>query len=165
MKKRMVTAIGIGSMLLMIVLAPAATDAKVNVTVNIPLPPLMISGPPGMVVIPGTYVYHPPDVAVDIFFYHGYWYRPHHEYWYRSRSYNGPWRTISVNRVPRPVYGVPPGFRRGPMYEHVTYGQVQKNWRAWERDRYWDMGRHEGREHFKEGEHGGRDRRDFHEHD
>jgi hypothetical protein len=176
MKKRIITAIGIGSILLMTIFAPVAANAEVNVTVNVPLPPLVIPAPPGLVVIPGTYVYYPPDVGVDIFFYHGYWYRPHHGYWYRSRGYNGPWRTIAVNRVPRAVYGVPPGFRHGPMYERVPYGQVKKNWRGWERDRHWDRGRHDGRGHVNEGEHrvrgrgefkgsehGARDRRDFNE--
>jgi len=165
MKKHIITAIGVGSMLLMAIIAPAATNAEVSVTVNVPLPPLVIPAPPGLVVIPGTYVYYPPDVAVDIFFYHGYWYRPYRGHWYRSRGYNGPWGSIAINRVPRAVYGVPPGFRHGPMYEHVPYGQVKKNWRAWERDRHWDRGRHEGREHFKEGEHRMRDGGEFKEHE
>jgi len=165
MKKLIITAIGVGSMLLMTIFTPVAANAEVNVTVNVPLPPLVIPAPPGLVVIPGSYVYYPPDVGVDIFFYHGYWYRPHHGHWYRSQGYNGPWRTIAVNRVPRAVYGIPPGFRHGPRYEHVPYGQVKKNWRAWERDRHWDRGRHEGGGHFKEGKHGARDRSDFHEGD
>ncbi|HYA14249.1 MAG TPA: hypothetical protein VEF33_07915 [Syntrophales bacterium] len=126
-------------------------------------PPLVIPAPPGLVVVPNTYVYYPPDVDVDIFFYHGYWYRPHHGYWYRSRSYNGPWGRIAVKRVPRAVYGIPPGFRHGPMYEHVPHGEVMRNWRGWERDRHWDRGRHEERGHFREGGHGERDRGDFRE--
>jgi len=39
MKKRIITAIGSGSILLISLLAPAATYAGVNVTVNVPLPP------------------------------------------------------------------------------------------------------------------------------
>ncbi|HVO68280.1 MAG TPA: hypothetical protein VMT12_17520 [Syntrophales bacterium] len=163
MKKRIITAIGIGSILLISILAPAATYAGVNVTVNVPLPPLVIPAPPGLVVVPDTYVYYPPDVDVDIFFYHGYWYRPHHGYWYRSRSYNGPWGRIAVKRVPRAVYRIPPGFRHGPTYDRVPHGEVMRNWRGWERDRHWERGRHEERGHFKEGGHVGRDRGDFRE--
>jgi len=159
MKKRIIiTAIGIAGVLLMTILVPVAANAGVNVTVNVPLPPLVIPAPPGLVVIPNTYVYYPPDVGVDIFFYHGYWYRPYHGYWYRARGYNGPWGPIAIERVPRAVYGIPPGFRSGPRYEHVPYGHVKKNWRAWERDRYWDRSRHEGRGHFNEGDHWGHDR-------
>ncbi|HVO67210.1 MAG TPA: hypothetical protein VMT12_12055 [Syntrophales bacterium] len=137
MKKYIVKAISVG-VLLMIIFAPAAANARVDVIVNVPLPPLVIPAPPGLVVIPGTGVYYPPDVDVDIFFYHGYWYRPYNGYWYRSRGYNGPWATIEVGRVPRPVIGIHPGFRGGPMYERVPHGRVMKNWRRWERDRYWE---------------------------
>lgn len=147
MKKHIFTAIGIGGMLLMFTFfSPVITHAEVNVSVQVALPPLVIPAPPGLVVIPNTYVYYPPGVDADIFFYHGYWYRPHHSHWYRAQHYNGPWGPIVSNRVPRAVIAVPPGFRQGPMYEHVPYGQVKKNWRGWERDRHWD-----------------RDRRDFHE--
>jgi hypothetical protein len=171
MKKHMFTAIGIGSVLLMFTFfSPVITNAEVNVDVRVALPPLVIPAPPHLVVIPDTYVYYPPDQNADIFFYHGYWYRPHHGYWYRARNYNGPWGHIVINRVPRAVIAVPPGFRHGPMYERVPYGQVKKNWRGWERDRHWDRGRHEGkhggwekgeRRGEQRGEHG--DRRDFHE--
>jgi len=155
MKKYIVTAIGIGSVLLMIIFAPLAANAEVNVRVI--LPPLVIPAPPGLVVIPDTNVYYPPDVEVDIFFYHGYWYRPYNGYWYRSRSYNGPWGAIAVGRVPRAVIGIPPGFRHGPMYERVPHGRVMKNWRGWERDRYWEKRGHEGGGHL-EGEHRGGER-------
>lgn len=153
MKKNMFTAIGIGSVLLMCVcISPAITYAEVNVSVQFGLPPLVIPAPPGLVVIPNTYVYYPPRVDVDIFFYHGYWYRPHHGRWYRARHYNGPWDPILGNHVPRAVIAVPSVFRQSPRYEHVPYGQVKKNWRAWERDRYWDR----GRKNFHEGKHKGK---------
>jgi len=56
---------------------PAMSSAEVNINIDIPLPGLVIPAPPALVVIPGTYVYYPPDVQTDIFFYHGYWYRPY----------------------------------------------------------------------------------------
>jgi hypothetical protein len=129
-------------------LAPVNSYSGVNVNVTIPLPPLVIPAPPVLTNVPGTYVYYPPTVGVDIFFYRGSWYRPYGGYWYRAAEYNGPWRGIAAERVPRAIVGVPPGFRRGPsVSERVPYGQVRTNWRAWERDRYWDRDRAEAREH------------------
>jgi len=145
MKKHALVAIGIGSALLMFSLvSPPISIAEVNVHVDVALPPLIIPAPPGMVVIPGSNVYFAPDVEADVFFYHGYWYRPHHGHWYRSSSYRGPWGPIVITRVPRAVIAVPPGFRQGPMYERVPYRDVRKNWRTWERDRYWEKRRHGG---------------------
>jgi hypothetical protein len=159
MKKQTFAAIGVSSMLLAFSLfPPLKSNAEVNVTVTIPLPGLVISAPPAMIVIPGTYVYYPPEVDMDIFFYHGYWYRPYREGWYIANGYNGPWRTIGAGRVPRAVIGVPPHYRRvSSGYERMPYGTVRGNWRTWERERYWD--RHERRRGYREdhdrGEHGG----------
>jgi hypothetical protein len=146
-------------------LSPANSYAEVRVNVAVPLPPLVIPAPPALTVVPGTYVYYPPDVGVDIFFFHGFWYRPYGGRWYRSVEYSGPWRGIAIERVPRVVIGVPPGFRRGPIvYEHVPYRDVRTNWRAWERDRHWDRNRVERREHHREDE-GRREHEHGHEHE
>jgi hypothetical protein len=84
-------------------------------------------------------------VDVDVFFYQGYWYRPHHGHWYRSKTYNGKWVYLSPKRVPRAVINVPPDFRQVPSgHRHIPYGDVRKNWRAWERDKHWE--RRGGRE-------------------
>jgi hypothetical protein len=143
MKKQVFAAIGLNSMLLMLcLLSPLKSNAEVNVNIAIPLPGLAISAPPAMIVIPGTYVYYPPDVGADIFFYHGYWYRPYRGQWFISAGYNGPWGSVAVGKVPRVVRGLPPYYRRVPPgYERMPYGTVRGNWRTWEREQYWD--RHE----------------------
>ncbi len=124
------------------ILTPAKTNAEVNVSINIPLPPLVIPAPPALVVIPETYVYYPPDVNVDIFFYRGYWYRPYQGHWFISSRYNGPWRGIEVHRVPRAIIGVPSSFRGAPVFHNrLQYKEVRKNWKGWERDRHWDNAR------------------------
>jgi len=116
--------------------------AEVNINVGIkapPPPPLAIPAPPPMFVIPRTYVYFAPEVDVDVFFYQGYWYRPYRGNWYRSRTYNGKWIYISSARVPRAVINVPPDFRHVPPgHRHIAYGDVRKNWRTWEKDKYWE---------------------------
>jgi len=135
-----------------ILVAPRTGNAEVNVNVNIPLPGLVIPAPPALIVIPGTYVYYPPDVDVDIFFYHGYWYRPYRGGWYIANGYNGPWRTVGPRYVPRALINVPPAHRRiSSEHERLPYGTVRQNWRTWERDRHWD---HRG-ERGERGERGG----------
>ena len=159
MKKQVFAAIGLSSMLLMFsLLSPLKSNAEVNVNIAIPLPGLAISAPPAMIVIPGTYVYYPPDVGADIFFYHGYWYRPYRGQWFISAGYNGPWGTVAVGKVPRVVRGLPPYYRRVPPgYERMPYRTVRGNWRTWEHEKYWD--RHERRMGYSEAhdgrEHGG----------
>jgi len=149
MKKQLFAATTIAALLVIHSFTfPTQGVAGVNVNIAVPLPPLVIPSPPPMAVIPGTYVYYPPDVTVDIFFYGGYWYRPYQGYWYRAHEYNGPWRGIPVGRVPRPVLGVPPHFRAMPRYERMPYAEVRRNWRGWERERHWD--RHEERRGYRE---------------
>lgn len=151
MKRSLLNVLAAGTMLIVSVLfMPAAGNAEVNVNIAVPLPGLVIPAPPPLVVIPGSYVYYPPDVNVDIFFFHGRWYRPHRGGWYIANGYNGPWRAIRPDRVPRPVFGIRPGFRGVSRYERLPYDQVNRNWRTWERDRHWSgrgEERHEGRGH------------------
>jgi len=136
--------------------------AGIHIGVNIPLPPpFVFSAPPELVVIPGTYAYYCPDVDFDIFFYAGYWYRPYGGYWYRSGSYGGPW--VYINSAPSVLVSLPHDYRiitRG--YGHIPYSELHRNWRAWERGRYWEhhnWGRPENERHhglgpsFREGEH------------
>jgi hypothetical protein len=154
------------ALVVLILFSPAKSNAEVNVSVGISLPPFVFPGPPTLVVIPGaSYVYYPPEAGVDIFFYHGFWYRPHRGYWYIADGYNGPWRGIALERVPRSVTGISPGFRRGPVvYERAPYGDVKRHWRAWEDERHWDRGRHGKKEHRRDDDGGkgrggrGRDR-------
>lgn len=150
MKKKIRTISSLSSALLLFSLIfPLKSDAEVNVNITVPLPGLVIPTPPALVVIPGTYAYYPPDVSVDIFFYHGYWYRPYGGHWYISAGYNGPWRGVAFERVPGVLRRPPPSYRHVPPgYHPMPYREVRNNWRTWEHDRYWD--RHEGR-----GERGG----------
>jgi hypothetical protein len=148
MKKVMFVAV-VTAAVIFSLMYPGRADARVNVTIGVNLPPVAFPGPPTVVFIPGTYVYYVPDIDVDIFFYHGWWYRPYEGRWYRARIYNGPWYFIETVRVPRVVVGVPPGFRQAPpRYKPIPYGQLRRNWRRWERERYWD--RRERREFRRE---------------
>jgi hypothetical protein len=115
---------------------PAKGRAEVDVSVNIglPLPSIVISAPPAVVMIPGSPVYFDPDIEVDIFFHHGYWYRPYRERWYRATHYNGPWRHIARRAVPTAIVHVPPDYRHiPPGHERIPYGQLKKHWKERER--------------------------------
>jgi hypothetical protein len=118
---------------------PAAGTAGINVNINIPLPALVLDGPPAMVVIPGTYAYAAPDVETDLFFYHGYWYRSSRGGWYVSLEYNGPWGYAAIDDVPRVLINLPPHYRNmPPASERMPYAIVRRNWRTWEKERYWE---------------------------
>lgn len=139
MKRWIVVALCVGILSVLAVIAPEGGNAGVNINVTIPLPGLVISAPPAMVVIPGTYVYYPPDVDVDIFFYDGYWYRPYRGQWFIAAEYNGPWGSIAIQRVSDVLVNLPPHYRHVPPgYERMPYGMVKRNWRAWENERHWD---------------------------
>ncbi len=147
MKGKLFMALVVGGALLTYgLVSPLESKAEVNVNIGVGLPGLVIPAPPALIVIPGTYVYYPPDVGVDIFFYHDHWYRPYRGRWFISGEYNGPWGAVGIRRVPRVLRGLPPGYRHVPPgYERVPYGAVRKNWRAWERDRHWDRPERRGR--------------------
>jgi hypothetical protein len=126
---------------------PHSSVAEVNVSIGInfgPPPPVVIAEPPPVVVVPGTYVYFVPTVEVGIFFYHGYWYRPYEGRWYRAGGYNGPWVYTEPAHVPVALVHLPPDYRHVPPgHQRIPYGQLQKNWRTWEKERRWD--KHEAR--------------------
>ncbi len=126
-------------------------SSHVHARVYVPLPEFVIDAEPDLVVIPGTYVYRVPDIETDILFYQGFWYRPFEGRWYRSRSYNGPWGFITVGRVPLSLRRLPVGYRsmHFELNHRMHYGDLQRNWRGWERQRHWDRDDRwrEGRDH------------------
>ncbi len=146
----------VGIMILGLGIYPSSSQARVDIHVGVSLPPLVISGEPELVVVPGTYVYFYPDVEADLFFYDGYWYRSYEGNWYRCADYNGPWVSIAYTEVPSPVIHLPANFRAESVNApHIPYRELRGNWKAWERDKHWDKvgwGRRPGME--KEKQHG-----------
>lgn len=145
--------------------AGAALDAAADVRINVNLgpPPVVVAEPPELVMIPGSYVYFVPAYDFDIFFYDGYWWSPRGERWYRSRSYDGPWRSVSRRNVPRQVYRVPKDYREVYVREkHIPYGQWKKDKKYKkhkDRDKRGGKGEHRGRDDDRgRGKHGGDDR-------
>lgn len=138
MKKKLILELAFAAALGLSILAQASqAEININIGINAPLPSIVISSPPAVVVIPGTYVYIAPDLDEDIFFFRGYWYRPHKERWYRASDYNGSW--IVISKVPSALMELPPDYRRVSRgHEHIPYGQVKKNWKKWEEEKRWE---------------------------
>jgi hypothetical protein len=128
----------VAAVLLLLLGFSGRSTAGIHIDVNVPLPPAFVfSAPPELVVIPGTYVYYCPDADFSIFFYDGYWFRPYGGYWYRSVNYGGPWDYIQS--PPSVLVSLPPNYRfitRGER--RIPYGELHRNWRAWQGGRYWD---------------------------
>ena len=122
----------------------AAAGVNVNINIGLP-PPVAISAPPALIVVPGSYVYFAPEVDIDLIFFQGFWYRPHAGHWYRSNEYNGGW--VVVNVVPAPVLNLPPRWKQTYSgRSRMPYREVHDNWQTWERDRHWDKEERKHRE-------------------
>jgi hypothetical protein len=146
--------IGAMFMFLVFLAIPGEGVARVDINIGISPPPLVFSGPPEVAVIPGTYVYFCPDVEGDLFFYGGYWYRGHEGRWFRAANYGGPWVFVLRTNVPEVLFRLPPNYRTMSGYRRIPYRDLSRNWKTWQRDKYWERhgwGRREGE---REREHG-----------
>jgi len=138
----------LGTLLLaLVIVVPIPTMAAVEINVNISLPPsIVFAAPPDVIVIPDANdVYVDPDIAADLFFWNGWWWRLWEGRWYRSHYYDRSWRYY--NDVPSFYFDVDPGWR-GYYRDHNWYGhrwnyeripnqQLQQNWKSWHNDQHW----------------------------
>jgi hypothetical protein len=116
-----------------------------SVEANLP-PPISFAVPPEVVVIPETNVYVAPDIAVDLFFWDGWWWRPWEGHWYRSHYYDRGWGYY--NNVPSFYFDVDPrwrGYYRDRNwyghrwnYERIPNQRLQQKWKSWQNDRHWE---------------------------
>ena len=153
----------IGALLLVLTGSVTRSEAGVNVNIGVNLPAYRFAAPPEVVVIPGTYVYMVPGIDVDVLFFQGYWWRPYEGHWYRSRDYKGSWRYVEPRRIPHGLRALPQDYRHrlSPEYERIPHRDVQRNWKKWEREKYWDRRGEQGRGghgEYDRGGHGGKDR-------
>lgn len=158
----------LGMLIVLGVIGEAAARVDININIGAP-PPFVLSAPPEVAVIPGTYVYAVPGIAVDILFFHGYWYRPYEGQWHRSQSYNGPWVRLEPRSVPHALISLPPDYRRVPPgHLRIPHGQLKKNWGRWEHEQHWAQDRDwrgGGRERGEDrADVRGREGRDFEDH-
>jgi len=135
-------------LLMAITLLPVISMAKVDVHINIPLPPpIPFIGPPHVVVLPGTDVYAVPDIEEEIFFREGWWWRHWDNRWYRSRHHDHGW--AYYNGHPSWFRGIPHDWRdhyrsrvwRGHPWDHrpIPHHDLDRHWRdgRWRHDHGW----------------------------
>ena len=113
-----------GAMFLVLAISvPISTMAQVSVQIGAPLPPpIGFPAPPETVLLPGTGVYVAPDLAVDLFFFGGWWWRPWEGRWYRSQNYRSGWGYYN---------GVPSFYGRVPARWRDEYREHRWNGREW----------------------------------
>jgi len=80
-------------------------------TVNLDI---IIGNPPALVGVPGTPVLYAPSMPYNYFVYGGRYYVFRNEVWLLAKSYNGPWATIPLKKVPRPILAVPVKYYKAP---------------------------------------------------
>jgi hypothetical protein len=134
----------LGTVVIMAVLAtgllasPASAD--VTIKIGVPPPPIIIASPPKVVVVPGTPVYYAPSASHNLFVYGGSYYALHNGHWFHARKPGAAWVLLPVERVPRPIIGVPvtyykikPGHHHHGRGHHHGHGHG-KDWKKDKRD-------------------------------
>lgn len=102
-------------------------QAELNVNINLGPPPIVVSEPPHIVMIPQTGIYYVPNVSYDVFFYNGFWWSPRGDRWYRASQYKGPWGAVEHAYVPAHLLKVPKNYRVVYKKEKfINYGQWKK---------------------------------------
>jgi hypothetical protein len=101
----------------------SAAGPDVKIDIGIGVPPIVLTAPPPLVVVPGMPIYYAPDVQANLFVYKGRYYTVANGVWSMAPAYNGPWAVIQIGKVPPPVlsvpveyYKIPPGHlkKKGP---------------------------------------------------
>jgi hypothetical protein len=105
----------------MLVTATSATAQDVKINIGIGVPPIVLTTPPSLVVVPGTPVYYAPDISANLFFYKGRYYTVAYGVWSMAPAYGGPWAVIQIGQVPAPVVAVP------VEYYKIPPGQLKKH--------------------------------------
>jgi hypothetical protein len=104
----------VGSMLLSAVSA-AGPDVKINIGLGAPaVPPVIVTTPPQLAVVPGTSVYYAPGAPANLFFYKSRYYTLVDNVWSTAPAYNGPWVVIQMGKVPQSILTVPVEYYKIP---------------------------------------------------
>jgi hypothetical protein len=97
-----------------LVTTTSATAQDVKINIGLGVPPIVLTAPPQLMVVPGTPVYYAPDVQANLFVYKGRYYTVAHGVWSMAPAYNGPWAVIQIGKVPPPVLAVPVEYYKIP---------------------------------------------------
>jgi hypothetical protein len=106
----------------MMVTATSATAQDVKINIGLGVPPIVLTAPPQLVVVPGTSVSYAPDVQANVFFYKGCYYTVANGVWSRAPAYSGPWAVVQIGQVPPPVLSVPVEYYKIPPGQLKRHG-------------------------------------------
>jgi len=122
-KRMYAFALAVGLAMVGLALASASAD---NVSIGINTPSvnfgLNIGAPPPLVAVPGVPVYYAPSVPKNYFVYGGYYYLFNGGTWFYSGHYNGPWTSLVIHQVPRPILAVPVTYYKNPPGHWKKHG-------------------------------------------
>lgn len=103
------------------------SKGKVTASIETGPPPIVVSAPSALVIMPQNGIYFVPGISYDVFFYDGYWWSPRGDRWYRASEYKGPWGIVEHRQVPGHLYKVPKNYREVYKKEQqINYGQWKK---------------------------------------
>jgi hypothetical protein len=131
----------------LVIVAPVATMARVDINISVSLPPpIAFAAPPDVIVLPDTNdVYAVPEINADLFFWDGWWWRLWEGRWYRSHYYDRAWRYYT--KVPSFYFDVDPNWRgyyrehnwNGHRwnYERIPDRRLQQSWKSWHKEGRW----------------------------
>jgi hypothetical protein len=124
MQKRVLTvALAVSLAVVGLLVRPARAD---NVSIGVSTPSvsfgLNVGSPPPLVTVPGLPVYHAPSVPHNYFVYGDYYYLFHEGTWFYSPHHNGPWFSLVIHQVPRPILAVPVTYYRKVPPGHLKKG-------------------------------------------
>ncbi len=131
----------------LLVVAPVPTMARVDVNVNVTLPPPIVFGaPPEVIALPDTSdVYAVPGIDANLFFWNGWWWRLWDGRWYRSHYYDRGWRYYKS--VPSFYFDVDPDWRTYYRdhdwgghrwnYQRIPEQRLKQDWKTWQNGGHW----------------------------
>jgi hypothetical protein len=124
----------------------AQAEVSVNVNVGLPVPRVVVSGPPAVLFEVAPQFVEPSrlgfyvgvDTPYDILFFSDYYYLYYGNSWHRARHHNGPWIEV-------PYRQLPPGIRKHRIEQIRSYRD--REYRVYRQDRDHYRGRHFRPEH------------------
>ena len=76
-------------------------EVNMNVNIGIPMPQIVLSGPPDFIMPPSLGFYAAVGVPYDLYRVNNSYYLFQNNGWYRGTYYNGPWRAVNHNQLPQ----------------------------------------------------------------
>lgn len=116
----MMRVLALAVLLTLMAASPVVADSlSVGINIGAPAPPpihppVVVTHPPQLVIVPGSSVFYAPGVNINFFAYGGRYYSFHEGTWFVATTYGGPWVTIAPGRVPQPVLAVPVAYYKVP---------------------------------------------------